>query len=79
MKLWITDKFMTVINAIKIKVTKSPETMILINGNRIVTTYLYDDEHEEYIEREMSIIDFINAYTFEGVSEFDKIESEVIK
>lgn len=70
---------MTVKNAIKIKVTKSPERMILIDGNRIVTAYLYDDEHEEYIEKEMSIIDFINAYTFEGVSEFDKIESEVIK
>lgn len=79
MKLWITDKFMAVINAIKIKITKSPETMTLINGNRIVTTYLYDEEQDKYIEKEMSIIDFINAYTFEGVSEFDKIESEVTK
>lgn len=71
--------FMAVRNAIRIKDIKSPERMTLIDGNRIVTAYLYDDEHEEYIEKEMSVIDFINAYTFEGVLESDKIESEVIK
>ena len=43
--------------------------MLLIEGDRIVTVQIYDDECEEYISKEMSIIDFINTYTDEGVSE----------
>ena len=47
--------------------------MTLIDGDRIVTAQLYDDEHEEFIEKEMSIIDFINAYTEEGVTASDDV------
>jgi len=48
--------------------------MTLIDGDRIITAQLYDDEHEEYIEKKMSIIDYINAYTDEGVTEADVVE-----
>ena len=57
--------------------------MTLIDGDRIVTAQLYDDEHEEFIEKKMSIIDFVNAYTDEGVTTaddvLDKIKSEIVK
>ena len=43
--------------------------MKLIDGDRIVTVQLYDDEHEEFVEKKMSIIDCIDAYTDEGVTE----------
>lgn len=42
--------------------------MTLIDGDRIVTAQLYDDEYEEFIEKEMSIIEFLTAYTNEGVT-----------
>ena len=48
--------------------------MTLIDGNRIITAKLYDDEHEEFIEKKMSIIDCLNAYTDEGVTEADVVE-----
>ena len=48
--------------------------MTLIDGDRIITAQLYDDEHEEFIEKKMSIVDYINAYTDEGVTEVDVIE-----
>ena len=48
--------------------------MTLIDGDRVITAYLYDDEHEEFIEKKMSIIDFINAYTEEGVTAADVVE-----
>lgn len=47
--------------------------MTLIDGDRIITAQLYDDEHEEFIEKKMSIIDNINAYTNEGITEADII------
>ena len=47
--------------------------MKLIDGDRIITAQLYDDEHEEYTEKKMSIIDYINAYTDEGVTETDVV------
>lgn len=47
--------------------------MTLIDGDRIITAQLYDDEHEEFIEEKMSIIDNINAYTTEGITEADII------
>lgn len=50
--------------------------MTLIDGDRIITAQLYDDEHEEYTEKKMSVIDFINAYTDEGVTEADVVEPE---
>lgn len=47
--------------------------MTLIDGDRIVTAQLYDDEHEEFTEKKMSIIDYVNAYTDEGVTTADDI------
>lgn len=55
--------------------------MTLIDGDRIVTAQLYDDEHEEFTEQKMSIIDYVNAYTDEGVTTaddvLDKIRAEI--
>lgn len=55
--------------------------MPLIDGDRIITAQLYDDEHEEFIEKKMSIIDYVNAYTDEGVTTaddvLDKIRAEI--
>lgn len=55
--------------------------MTLIDGDRIITAYLYDDEHEEFIEKKMSIIDYVNAYTAEGVTTdddvLDRIRAEI--
>ena len=55
--------------------------MTLIDGDRIITAQLYDDEHEEFKEEKMSIIDYVNAYTDEGVTTaddvLDKIRSEI--
>ena len=47
--------------------------MTLIDGDRIITAQLYDGECEEFTEKKMSIIDYINAYTDEGVTEADVI------
>ena len=55
--------------------------MTLIDGDRIVTAQLYDDEYEEFTEQKMSIIDYVNAYTTEGVTTaddvLDKIRAEI--
>lgn len=55
--------------------------MTLIDGDRIITAQLYDDEHEEFTEKKMSIIDYVNAYTDEGVTTaddvLDKIRTEI--
>ena len=55
--------------------------MTLIDGDRIITAQLYDDEHEEFTEKKMSISDYVNAYTDEGVTTaddvLDKIKSEI--
>ena len=55
--------------------------MTLIDGDKIITTQLYDDEYEEFIEEKMSIIDYVNAYTDEGVTTaddvLDKIRAEI--
>ena len=45
--------------------------MTLIDGDRIITAQLYDDEHEEFTEKKMSIIDYVNAYTDEGITEVE--------
>ncbi len=42
--------------------------MTLIDGDRIITAHLYDDQYEEFTEKKMSIIDYVNAYTDEGVT-----------
>ena len=47
--------------------------MTLIDGDRIITAQLYDEQHEEYIEKKMSIIEYVNAYTDEGVTEADNV------
>ena len=51
--------------------------MTLIDGDRIVTANLYDDEYEEFTEKKMSIIDFINTYTDEGVTTADDVLDKV--
>ena len=51
--------------------------MTLIDGDRIITAQLYDDEHEEFTEKKMSIIDYINAYTDEGVTAADDVLDEL--
>ncbi len=55
--------------------------MTLIDGDRIVTAQLYDDEHEEFTEKKMSIIDFVNEFSDEGVTTaddvLDKIRAEI--
>lgn len=55
--------------------------MTLIDGDRIVTAQLYDDEHEKFTEKKMSIIEFVNAYTTEGLTTaddvLDKIRAEI--
>lgn len=57
--------------------------MTLIDGDKIITAQLYDDEYEEFKEEKMSIIDYINAYTDEGVTVaddvLDKIRAEVVE
>lgn len=55
--------------------------MTLIDGDKIVTAQLYDDEHEEFTEKKMSIIEYVNSYTDEGVTVaddvLDKIRTEI--
>ena len=51
--------------------------MTLIDGDRIVTAKLYDDEYEEFTEKKMSIIDFVNAYTDEGVTMADDVLDKI--
>lgn len=51
--------------------------MTLIDGDRIITTQLYDDEHEEFKEQKMSIIDFVNGYTDEGVTTADDVLEKI--
>ena len=47
--------------------------MTLIDGDKIVTAQLYDDQYEEFTEKKMSIIDYVNTYTDEGVTTADDI------
>ena len=55
--------------------------MTLIEGDKIVTAQLYDDEHEEFTEKKMRIIDFVNKFSDEGVTTaddvLDKIRAEI--
>ena len=58
--------------------------MTLIDGDNIVTIREYDDEYEEFTEKKMSIIDFVNTYTDEGSvttadDVLDKIKDEIRK
>lgn len=51
--------------------------MTLIDGDKIVTAQLYDDEHEEFTEKKMSIIDYVNTYTDEGVTTADDVLARI--
>lgn len=51
--------------------------MTLINGDKIITTQLYNDEYEEFTENKMSIIDFVNTYSDEGVTTDDDILDKI--
>ena len=51
--------------------------MTLIDGDRIITAQLYDDKHEEFIEKKISIIDYVNAYTDEGVTTADDVLNKI--
>ena len=55
--------------------------MTLIDGDKIITAQLYDDEYEEFKEKQMSIIDYVNTYTTEGITVaddiLDKIRTEI--
>jgi len=43
--------------------------MKLVDLNTKITALLWDDEHEEEIEREMTIGDFLDEFTVEGLWE----------
>lgn len=52
--------------------------MTLIDGDKIVTVQLYDDEQsEKFTEKKMSTIDFVNAYTDEGVTTADDVLDKI--
>lgn len=51
--------------------------MTLIDGDRIITAQLYDDEHEEFTEKKMSIIEYVNTYTDEGVTTADDVLDKI--
>lgn len=40
--------------------------MKLINADLMISTQVYEDEHEEWIDKKMSISDFLDSYTDEG-------------
>lgn len=52
--------------------------MTLIDGDKIVTVQVYDDEYEEFKEEQMSIIDSVNLYTTEGVTAADDVLAQII-
>lgn len=47
--------------------------MRIIDGDEKVTAQLYDEQYEEYTEKTMSVIDWINTYTDEGVTPADDV------
>lgn len=55
--------------------------MTLIDGDKIITAEFYDDQYDEFVEKKMSIIDFVNTYTDEGLTTaddvLDKIRAEI--
>lgn len=38
----------------------------MIDETKIIHTQVYDDEHEEWIDKEMTIAEYLDAYTDEG-------------
>ena len=47
--------------------------MTVIDGDKIITVQIYDDEFEEFTEKQMNIIEFVNAYSDEGVTIADDV------
>lgn len=41
----------------------------MIDEKKMIHTQVYDDEHEEWIEKEMTIAEYLDAYTEEGCPE----------
>ena len=44
----------------------------MIDETKPIHTQVYDDEHEEWIEKEMTIAEYLDAYTDEGCPEPSK-------
>lgn len=38
----------------------------MIDETKIIHTQVYDDEHEDWLDKEMTIAEFLDAYTIEG-------------
>jgi len=51
--------------------------MTLIDGDKIITTQVYDEQYEELIEKKMSIIDFVNRFSDEGATITDNILDKI--
>ena len=67
------DKFYRDIDGEKLrwavyKGTVLPEHGRLIDGNSVVHANIYDDEHEEVRDEEMTVIEYLDIYTNEGAS-----------
>ena len=41
----------------------------MIDETKTIHTQVYDDEHEEWIDKEMTIAEYLDAYTEEGCPE----------
>lgn len=41
----------------------------LVDVSKIIHTTVYNDQYEECEDEEMTILDFVNAYTDEGITE----------
>ena len=41
----------------------------MIDEKKMIHTQVYDDEHEEWIDKEMTIEEYLDAYTDEGCPE----------
>lgn len=50
----------------------------LIDGDRTITGMLYNEQTEEHEDKKMSVIEYLNAYTDEGVTVNDLVNAIVI-
>lgn len=48
--------------------------MGLIEADTVVTASLYDDEHEEFINKNMTIVEFLDSFTEEGCPQTVDVE-----
>ena len=51
----------------------------MIDEKKIIHTTLYDDEHEEWIDKEMTIKDYLDAFTDEGCPQASASKSMTIR